>query len=127
MTHLVRSTSLLVILALLVLAACSKDLPTSPAGSAGDPVLMTGQPIGPGLSNRIVWSDATVINRSGFTIYRFKVAMTVYRDDPEFVTVTETSSVMHDSIMDKDTVSLRAYEMRGDRFINAEAVYDILP
>jgi hypothetical protein len=88
---------------------------------------MTGQPIGPGISRRIVWSDAKVVNRSGFTIYRFKVAMTVYRDDPEFVTVTETSSVMHDSIPDNNTVNLPAYEVRGDLFIDAEAVYDLLP
>jgi hypothetical protein len=68
-----------------------------------------------------------VINRSGFTIYRFQVAMTVYRDDPEFVTVTETSPVMHDSIADKDTVSLPNFEVRGDQFIGAVPVYDLLP
>jgi len=127
MTHLVRVAPLILVLGLLSVSACSKDLPTSPAGSAGDPVLMTGQPIGPGISKRIVWSNGTVNNRSGFTIYRFKVAMTVYRDDPEFVTVTETSSVMHDSIVDKATVTLPAYEVRGDKFINVATVYDLLP
>jgi hypothetical protein len=127
MTQLVRLMSLAIVLGMLTLAACSKELPSSPAGSAGDPVLMTGQPIGPGISRRIVWSNGKVLNRSGFTIYQFRVAMTVYRDDPLFVTVTETSSVMHDSIADKDTVNLPAYELSGDRFIGAAPVYDLLP
>lgn len=107
-------------------AACSKDLPSSPATPAGTPVIMNGQPQ-VGISRNIVYKNGTVLNQSGRTIYNFRVALVVYRDDPFFTEATDTSEVKIASLAHGVTQSFSAFETMGDVFIDAFPVYEILP
>ena len=105
--------------------ACSKKLPSSPAQPAGTPVLMNGQPQ-VGISRNILFKNGTVLNQSGRTIYRFRVALVVYRDDPFFAQATDTSEIKLDSISNGVTLPFTSFQTMGDRFIDAFPVYDII-
>jgi hypothetical protein len=105
--------------------ACSKNLPTSPAPPAGTPVIMNGQPQ-VGISRNVVYKNGTVLNQSGRMIYRFRVALVVWRDDPFFANATDTSEVKLDSLANGVTQPFSSFETMGDRFIDAFPVYDII-
>ena len=106
--------------------ACSKDLPSSPAGPAGTPVIMNGQPQ-VGISRNVIYKNGTVLNQSGRTIYSFRVALVVWRDAPFNMQATDTSEVKIDSLASGVKQSFSAFETMGDRFIDAFPVYEILP
>lgn len=68
-----------------------------------------------------------VLNRSGYTIYNVRVAMKVYRDDPFFEFVTDTSDVFSASIPHGDSVSFPLFIMSGDKYVDSGPVYSLLP
>ena len=106
--------------------ACSKDLPSSPATPAGTPVIMNGQPQ-VGISRNISFRNGTVLNQSGRTIYRFRVALVVWRDAPFNTQATDTSEVKIDSLAHGVTQPFTPFETMGDVFIDAFPVYEIVP
>ena len=112
-------------LALLGLA-CSKDLPSSPAGSAGEPVLINGKPEIT-MSGTIRYKEGVVKNRSGWPIYNFRVALVVYRGDPYFAEFTDTSEVLLTSLASGVEKPFAPVEVMGQAFVNAFPVYEILP
>jgi hypothetical protein len=106
--------------------ACSKKLPSSPAQSAGTPVIMTGEPRQT-MSGTVAYEKGEVYNQSGITIYRFRVAMVVWQGDPINAAVTDTSEVKIATLATGVKQPFAAYELMGSRFIDAYPVYDILP
>ena len=111
---------------LLLGLACSKDLPSTPATPAGTPVIINGQPQ-VGISRNIIYKNGTVLNQSGRTIYNFRIALVVYRDDPFFAEATDTSEVKIASLAHGVTQSFSPFETMGDVFIDAFPVYEIIP
>jgi len=123
---MLKHTTVLLVTALLALVAgCSKDLPSGPGAPPGEPVILNGTPK-QGISRNISLVG-TIENRSGRMIYDVRVAMKVYRDDPFFETVTDTSNIVIDSLAHGDTGSFTNIEVFGDRFIDAFAVWSYLP
>jgi hypothetical protein len=106
--------------------ACSKDLPSSPGSPAGTPVILNGQ-WQKGISRNILFKDISVYNQSGRTIYNVRVALVVYRDDPFFAEVTDTSEVKIVSLAHGATQKTTPFETMGDDFRGAFPVYEILP
>lgn len=121
-----RTVPLLLSAGLVINLACSKDLPSSPAAPAGTPVIINGQPQ-VGISRNIIYKNGTVLNQSGRTIYNFRIAMVVYRDDPFFTEATDTSEVKIASLAHGVTLPFSPFETMGDRFIDAFPVYEIIP
>jgi len=109
------------ILTAALITGCAKDLPSSPGTPPGEPVLLQGSPVVN--ASREVTIDGNIINQSGRTIYQVRIGMTTYRDDPFFYNLTDTSEVKIDSIAHGDKRPFSAFRMKGDRFIEAFAVW----
>lgn len=125
--HMWRRTVFPMLVAGLALSlGCSKDLPSTPATPAGTPVIINGQPQ-LGISRNIIYKNGTVLNQSGRTIYNFRIALVVYRDDPFFTQATDTSEVKIASLDHGVTQGFSSFETMGDRFIDAFPVYEIIP
>jgi hypothetical protein len=110
----------------LVPAACSKKLPSTPGTPPGAPVVLAHLDIRVNAS-RVVNLQGWVMNRSGYMIYDVRIAMTVYRDDPDFTFFTDTSDVFIASIPNGDSASFPNFPLYGDRFVDAEPLYSLLP
>ena len=114
-------------LATLVLGtACSKKLPSTPGTPAGQPVMINVTPVDSDLA-RTITIDGSITNQSGRTIYEVRVGMTVYRDDPLFATVTDTSDVKIGALAPGSTERFTTFQMKGDVFIDAFPVWSYLP
>lgn len=112
---------------LLALAApgCQKELPSTPGTPPGEPVLLQGSPV-PNASREISITG-NIINQSGRTIYEVRVGMTVYRDDPFFATVTDTSEIKIDALAHGETAPFTNFRVKGDAFIEAFPVWTYFP
>ena len=106
-------------------AACSKDLPSSPGAPAGTPVYLQVEPIQQ--ISRDIHITARVVNQSGRTIYDVRLGMTVYLDDPVFAYRTDTSEVKLDLLQNGEVSRDATFQMSGDQFIDAFAVWTYIP
>jgi hypothetical protein len=112
----------------LVPPGCSKKNPSSPGGAAGTPVYLQTTDGTPTVTiSRHVQIKGRVINQSGLTIYDVRIEMTVYRDDPIFARVTDTSEVKIAMLENGKTADFSTFDMPGDQFINAAPVWSYLP
>jgi hypothetical protein len=108
------------------MAACTKKLPSTPGTPPGQPVMINVRPVDSDLA-RTITIDGSITNQSGRTIYDVRVGMTVYRDDPIFATVTDTSEIKISSLEPGLTAPFTTFQMKGDVFIEAFPVWTYLP
>ncbi len=110
-------------LSLFWLASCSKDLPSSPGAPAGQPVIVTGNPT-PNASRQIQFKNVKVQNNSQRTIYQVRIAIKTWLDAPFNKDTTSISNVLFPSIQHGDSGMVSNVQVPGDRFIDANAIWD---
>lgn len=116
----------------LLLAACTKDLPSSPGTPPGKEVVFHNLYVRANASRQVI-VNGRVYNQSGLTIYDVRIGMVTYfRTDTlgNFTILTDTSSadaLVADSLPNKTESGDFSKTFTGDSLIDVYPVYTFNP